>query len=297
MNRISSGEKIAVLGGDARMLHCARHLSRLGFETALFGFDTSADDIESCTRCNDINDALSAAKIVVLPIPVSTDGVTLSMPLSDYTLTLPSLFSIINSGTVVFGGNVSDDIQSLAGKFGISIIDYFSREELKIANAVLTAESAVEIAMSTTDFSLTDYPVLVVGYGRIGKALCRMLKAMGCEVFASARKDSDKAWIRAFGYSPVDTGNIAGCVEKCRLIFNTVPFMVLDDSVLSRIDKECLIIDLASKPGGVDFEKAKGENLKVIWALALPGKKLKSSAGKAISDTIINILEEEGMTE
>ena len=293
MNKLPYNAKIAVIGGDARMISCARKLSERGFETAVFGFDTCNEDVGSCTKCSDINDAVKGSRIIVLPLPVSSDAVTLNMPLSDFSITLPSLFSIIDNDTLVFGGNVSAETHSLSKKFGINIIDYFEREELKIANAVLTAESAVEIAMTATERSITEDPVLVIGYGRIGKALCRLLKAMGCQVYASARKNADKAWIRAFGYSAVDTGNIVSCVEKCKLIFNTVPFMVLDENTLSKVDKDCLIIDLASKPGGVDFEKARGEKLHVIWALALPGKKLKISAGKAISDTIINILDEE----
>ncbi len=296
MVKIPNGGKIAVIGGDARMLFCAEKLASYGYETAVFGFDISDEKSELSTKCNDINDALCESKAVILPLPVSNDRVTLNMPLSDFSLSLPSLFSIIPKDAVVFAGNVNDEVKSLAEKFSIEIIDYYDREELKIANAVLTAESAVEIAMVNTDFSITDYPVLVVGYGRIGKALCRLLKSMGCNVFASARKNADKAWIRAFGYSSVDTGNLNDCIKDCRLVFNTVPSVVLDGKVLSLLSKDSLVIDLASKPGGVDFEKAKNEKLKVIWALALPGKKLKISAGKVIADTLINIFDEEGMT-
>ena len=284
--------KIAVIGGDLRMLHCGRYLSEFGFETALYGFDNCCDNIGGCTKCASFEDAVKNSNIIILPLPVSCDGITLNMPLSETAVTLPSLFSLIDKDSVLLAGNVSKEIQSLSQKFGLTIVDYFDREELKIANAVLTAESAVEIAMTETDRSITSEPVLVVGYGRIGKALCRLLKSFGCNVYASARKCSDKAWIRAFGYSDIDTADSGKIVSQCKSIFNTVPFMVLDEEVLSLVSKDCLIIDLASKPGGVDFEKAKGENLRVIWALALPGKKLKISAGKAISDTIINILEE-----
>lgn len=287
--------KVSVIGGDLRMLHCAKCLSEFGFETAVYGFDNTCESIGGCTKCSSFEDAVKNSKIIIFPLPFSCDGITLNMPLSESVLTLPNIFSIVEKESVVLAGNVSKETYSLSQKFGLDIIDYFDREELKIANAVLTAESAVEIAMTETDRSITSEPVLVVGYGRIGKALCRLLKALGCNVYASARKCADKAWIRAFGYSDVDTSDISKIVSRCKIIFNTVPFMVLDEKVLSLVDKECLIIDLASKPGGVDFEKAKVENLRVIWALALPGKKLKISAGKVISDTIINILEEGDM--
>ena len=297
MIKIKGNSKIAVIGGDARMIYSAKKLSERGFETAIFGFENYEGDIGSCTKCNDINDALKNSFMIILPLPLTADGVTLNMPLSECVITLPSLFALVEKNTLIFAGNVQDETQSLARKFGLEIIDYFSREELKIANAVLTAESALEIAMTETEQSITENPVLVVGYGRIGKALCRLLKSVGCQVYASARKSEDKAWIRAFGYSAVDTGSINSCIKDCRLIFNTVPYMVLDESTLKCVHKDSLIIDLASKPGGVDFEKAKGEKLRVIWALALPGKKMKISAGKAISDTILTILDEEDLME
>ena len=56
--------------------------------------------------------------------------------------------------------------------------------------------------------------------------------------------------------------------------------------------KDTLIIDLASKPGGVDFNAAKECGIKTIWALALPGKKLPVSAGKIMARTVIDTLED-----
>lgn len=294
MTKLSRNRKVAVIGGDERMIYCEKNFRNAGFDTALFGFDGCGEKAEdvSCRNAKNINEALDNAEIIVLPVPLSTDSVTLNMPLSDFVLTLPALFSVIDKNAVVFAGNVSPEVMRLAEKLNVKIIDYFEREELKIANAVLTAESAVEIAMSETDTSLSEMTALVVGYGRIGKALCRLLKSFGCNVYASARKDADKAWIRAFGYSPIDTGKIKEEIGRCELIFNTVPFMVLDKERLAGVRKDCLIIDLASKPGGVDFETARGEGLRVIWALALPGKKLKASAGRIICNTILNILDE-----
>ena len=53
-----------------------------------------------------------------------------------------------------------------------------------------------------------------------------------------------------------------------------------------------MIVDLASKPGGVDFEAARKMGIKVIWALSLPGKVAPDTAGDIIGKTIINILDE-----
>ena len=63
-----------------------------------------------------------------------------------------------------------------------------------------------------------------------------------------------------------------------------------------RIRKDCLVIDLASKPGGVDFKAASELGVKVVWALGLPGKVAPISAGRIIADTVMNILSERGLT-
>ena len=52
------------------------------------------------------------------------------------------------------------------------------------------------------------------------------------------------------------------------------------------------MIDLASKPGGIDFDAARELGVNTIWALSLPGKVAPISAGQIICDTIHNILTE-----
>ncbi|MEG0692813.1 MAG: dipicolinate synthase subunit DpsA, partial [Oscillospiraceae bacterium] len=119
--------------------------------------------------------------------------------------------------------------------------------------------------------------------------LSRMLSCMGAKVTVSARKFSDIAWIQVNGYSSIHTCDLAEVISTQQLIFNTVPATVLDENLLSQVKKDCLLIDLASKPGGIDFDTAKRLGLKTIWALSLPGKVAPISAGKIIFDTIQNI--------
>ncbi|MBQ7399879.1 MAG: dipicolinate synthase subunit DpsA [Clostridia bacterium] len=280
--------KFAVVGGDLRQIYSAIELADSGYEVALYGFDEFNGDIGLCTRCKNLSDALNNSDIVILPMPVSNDSVNLFLPMSDKKISLSELFDGIDKKTIVFGGRT----ECISKDFGIDIIDYFEREELVVANAYLTAESAVGIAMGELKESIKDVSVLVMGYGRIGKALCNLLKGMGVNVYASARKRRDFAWIRAYGYSPVDTSKVCDIVSSCKVIFNTIPELVLGEETLGCIRNDSIIIDLASKPGGVDFEAAKKCGLKVLWALALPGKKLPVSAGRAQARTILDILED-----
>ncbi|MBE6681479.1 MAG: dipicolinate synthase subunit DpsA [Ruminococcaceae bacterium] len=283
--------KIAVIGGDLRQVYTATELANNGYEVAVFGFENFTGDIGLCTRASCVDDALNKSRCVVLPMPLSNDGKMLFMPFSDIKLGLCDLFSKVSDDIMLFGGRVGD----VSEKYGVKIEDYFEREELVIANAYLTAESAVSIASNEMKESLRYMSVLVMGYGRIGKALCHLLKGMGANVYASARKNKDFEWIRAFGYSPIDTSKVCDVVASCRLIFNTIPKLVLGEDVLCCLQKDCLVIDLASKPGGVDFEAAKKCGLKTLWALGLPGKKLPISAGRVQARVILDMLEDEGV--
>jgi len=138
---------------------------------------------------------------------------------------------------------------------------------------------------------------LITGYGRIGKVLARMLKGMGAYVCVEARKYADLAMIDSIGCEAVSLGELPLCVGSFDAIFNTVPAMLFDRDLLGRIDRKTLIIDLASKPGGVDFEAAKEMGIRVIWALSLPGKIAPVTSGAIIKDTIMNIMNEILMSE
>lgn len=76
------------------------------------------------------------------------------------------------------------------------------------------------------------------------------------------------------------------------VVFNTIPEMILDKEMLEFVENDCIIIDLASKPGGVDVDAAKDLGIKVISALGLPGKVAPVTAAMVIRDTIYNIIEE-----
>ena len=283
--------KIAVIGGDLRQIYTGISLADRGYEVAMFGFDKYDGDVGLCTRCSSISDALRNCDSVVLGNPVTNDGYNLFLPLHDKIVSLKEVLINVDKKCVILGGRTSNIIEN----YQCMIIDYFSREELIIANAYLTAEVAIGMAMSEINESLLDMSVLVMGYGRIGKSLCYLLKGMGANVYASARKESDFAWIKAYGYSPIDTSNVCEIVTSCKLVFNTIPQLVLGENVLNCLQKDTLIIDLASKPGGVDFEAAKKCGLKALWALALPGKKLPVSAGRAQASVILDMMEDKGV--
>lgn len=164
-----------------------------------------------------------------------------------------------------------------------------------IPNAVPTAEGAIEIAIAETPITIHGSKSLVLGYGKIGKILSKDLYALGAQTYVEARKYADLAMIEGHGYEPLPLDNLKDHIHEFDIIFNTIPALILDDEILTKVKKDALIIDLASKPGGIDFDAAKAYGLKVIWALSLPGKIAPVSSGAIIKDTIMNIIKELGV--
>lgn len=137
--------------------------------------------------------------------------------------------------------------------------------------------------------------VLVIGYGRVGKLTAHRFAALGAKVSVAARRFEDLAWAEALGYGVEQTGRLVGWLCGYDLVVNTVPARVLSEKELRDLKPGCLVVDLASKPGGVDFDMAARLGVKAIWALSLPGKVAPVTAGRAIKNTIYNILSELGV--
>jgi len=178
------------------------------------------------------------------------------------------------------------------GQILITGEDFLLREDFQIKNAVLTAEAAIEIAMSEMPVSLHGCSALVIGFGRIGKLLCSRLAAFGASVTASARNDGDFAWIDTLSYKSVHTQNLSGSLHTYDVIFNTVPHMVLSSEHLSKIKRYSIVIDLASKPGGTDFNAAKLLDRRCLWALSLPGDYAPETAAQIMRQSLYSILAE-----
>lgn len=275
--------KAAIIGGDKRMLYAAKAFSDSGAEVAVAGFD----DLESQCEMQvmSVGDALKWADISVLPIRPLTDGF-LNCPYAKEKLHAES-FAVMNGNKPVFSGNC-DSIQPY---LHAPVFDYAAREDFAVGNAVLTAEGAIDLLLSRYEDSIFGTPILILGYGRIGKVLARYLDALGADVTVAARKSSDRAWIGAMGYHPIDYSYKE--LNRYPIIINTVPAPILTADLIDTLRDDVFLIDLSSKPGGMDFQRIRERGLSCIHALALPGKTTPKAAGRIIKETIIRIIKEE----
>lgn len=259
---------VSVAGGDLRQLTLAKMLASDGYDVKIYGFDK---DIKTTglNRTDSIEQALDA-DIVILPVPVTFDNTTINAPFAESPLTIEEFLKTINPLSIVFGGRISEQLSSALEKRGIMHRDYMKRDELAIRNAIPTAEGAIEIAVSETPITVHGSSCLVLGYGKVGKVLAKFLDGLGAKTYVEARKYADLALIESHGYIPLSLNEAKTRIGEFDIIFNTVPALILTRELLEKVNSNSLIIDLASKPGGVDFEAAKELGVRVIWALSLP---------------------------
>lgn len=284
---------ILVAGGDLRQVYMAQILAEK-YKVYLIGFDKNVVTSEETVLIDSLMHLTERVDYIILPLLASNDGVMVNTPFFKYSIPLDNLVSLIKEGGLVFGGKFSPMAKEVFESRNITTIDYFEREELTVLNAIPTAEGAIQIAMEELPTTLFGQKVLITGFGRITKVLVNILNGLGAKISITARKYSDLAWAEIYGCTGVHISQIDSALGEYDLVFNTVPAIVLGEKQLSALKKSCLVIDLASKPGGVDFDTASRLGVKTIWALSLPGKVAPVTSGEIIAHTIQNILTERG---
>ena len=270
---------VGILGGDRRMSLLSNYLKEDGYAVRTWELPDGAEPSALCDAAK--------AEVIILPVPLAKDGT-----LNGTDLALPELWKLLQPAQRIFAGAIRTEDKEAAQSCGLTITDFFSREELTVRNAVPTAEGAIETAMQHLPVTLHGTPCLVIGFGRIGKLLAHDLKALGAQVTVSARKLSDLAWIDAFGYAGEHTNRLSGKLGGFRVIFNTVPQQVVGESLLRELMPDCLLIELASV-SGFDLAAVEKLHLTYIKAAGLPGKVAPETAARAMKETLCKLMEEQ----
>ena len=287
-------KKFAVIGGDLRIIKLVKMLAEEGNAVYTFGLEKAEElkENENIIFCEKLSRAIPEdVEVVIAPIPFSSNGVNINAPFSNNEISVRELIHYLNA-KILIAGSISPDIYNLANDEYIEIIDIMKREELAVLNTISTAEGAIEIAIANTNKIIHGSNVLILGFGRIGKVLARKMAGLSAKVTCAARKDEDLAWIRAYGHNETNINNLGENLSKYDIIINTVPHLILTKERLEYVKEDVLLIDLASNPGGIDKKTVKERNLKLILALALPGKVAPVTTAEFIKDTIYNILKE-----
>ncbi len=273
---------ISMIGGDLRIVRLAELYSKEGNKVYTYGLEEYFNENKNnnVIICSNEKEAVDKSEIIVSGVPISKDGIHISAPYSKKEINLDDVKKLLNNKVFV-AGNIPTEFYNES----IKNIDLLKIEELTILNAIPTAEGTIKIIIEQMEQTIHESKILICGYGRIGKILCKRLSSFGANIYCAARRDSDLAWIREAGYFPVRYSEIKKYAAAIDVVINTVPVTILKEELKS-FKNDVLIIDVASNPGGIDKEKAKDLKLKVITALGIPGKEMPISAASYIKEII-----------
>ena len=263
--------EITLVGGDLRSYWAAQYLRQQGMDVRCCGVPGEEGQVIPKTIRN-----------LILPFPSFQGELIRGASAIPVRALLPSL----GQGSRVFGGML-DPMAAVFHERGAHCCELYGSEPLTTANAALTAEAAVFLAMERLPIALEGTNCLVIGFGRIGKLLAQKLRSLGAEVCVCARNAGDRAMAEAWGCKSDKTGLYRRGLSDYAVIFNTVPRQILSSHQLEQLSKDCLLIELASAPGGFSLETCKALGLQSVAAPGLPGKYAPKTAGILYAQSIL----------
>lgn len=195
-------------------------------------------------------------------------------------------------GTILLAGRPGVPLQRAVREANLPMLDYFQRPELECLNAVPTAEGCLAMLLQIRQRTIWESEFLVLGYGRVGRAVARRLGLLGGHVTVAARSAEQRANARCAGHHAEPLSALSKLLPSFDTVINTIPAPVLTRAMLQKLPPEALVLDLASLPGGTDFAAAAALGIRAEHALALPGKCAPRTAGTLIAQTVLAMLEE-----
>ena len=290
MSSVLSGIKIAVIGGDDRELILVSELVKRGATVVVAGFPRGKVSYGAFV-VNNVEEACKDTEVLILPLPGTNEKGEIRAVYAEQELILTEkAIASVASNAVIVIGSARKFLKDWAGKYGLNLLEIVEMDEVAILNSIPTAEGAIQIAMEETATTIHGSKTCVIGFGRVGITMARTLKALGSEVTVVARNSGQLARAYEMGCTRAVYEDLHEIMNHTDIVFNTVPTMVLDRNILKYANPDVLIIDLATQPGGTDFEAANTFGLKAILAPGLPGKVAPVFAGKILADVIPRML-------
>lgn len=277
--------KFCFIGGDSRNIELAKILAKDEMLVYTYGLEkgfVEKDLNPKIIQCKNLEPAINEAEIIITALPFSKDNKNINTPLSEKNLKIEEILNKIK-GKKVFTGNISKEIKEKFDKENIKFFDIIKDEEFAILNTVPTVEATIKIIIENTKNIIQNSRCLIMGFGRIGKILSYKIQALSLRTTVIPTNKIEEAWGKAYGYDIITFEKIKDRKEilsEYDIIINTIPKIILKEEELKNIRNDALIIDLASKPFGIDRNFMKEQEMNFIEALGLPRKNCTSYSCK-----------------
>jgi dipicolinate synthase subunit A len=186
---------------------------------------------------------------------------------------------------VVIGGRADEEVKAHFNSTDVKYFNMLEDEKFQARNSRLTAEGTLNVVLSHSLMALDEMSVLVIGFGRTGAAVARILRQVGVKRLTVATTASLRpAYAFADEVIPVGSFDFA----QYDTVINTVPQHIIDDKAVLTFSPSALYIDLATKPAlNLCFAKYLGIDAEIYPAL--PAKTAPLSAARAIKDYVLEV--------
>lgn len=281
-------KRALIIGGDKRQYYMAEYLAKRGFEVAAYGevFAEATSGVQCLQTPKEVIQRLKETdSSVILPVPVTTDRESIKG--TGGKLRCQELLPVFRQQKKIYGGSLPENMRNQGEIKQGQYVDFMKSEQVALFNAVATAEGSIAEACSLGVVQLTGSSCLVAGYGRCGEALAHKLKQFGAQVTVMERSRRQRARAQTFGMQACEMQTEQAHFNQYDYIFNTVPALILTEELLMQCKKEAVIIDIASAPGGVDYEAAGRLGIRAKLCPGLPGKYAPKTAGEILAEAVI----------
>ena len=214
-------------------------------------------------------------EIIILPIPTTRD----KKYLKDSDIPLEDIVKIAREGVFVIGYSLPREfILQLEGR-GALVFDAGCDEEFLLKNAELTAICTIGVLLTSSALAPGDMSFGIVGYGRIGKKLTRLLLFLGAKVRVYTSRDNMRLELCEFGVASSMSTREA-CFRDIDILINTAPAVLFDKC---SIPSGLRVIDLAS-----------GNNFPFLDSYesypSIPARMFPESSGRALGESALSFL-------
>lgn len=275
---MSNYRSAVVIGGNAAQLELSKILSQT--KSTAYIPDGAAFEKQA--------DKISRSDLVFLPLPISKNGSDIFA--TGAKISLESVKLRLKDGSVVLGGSFGESFKGWLKFREFEFFDFYADEAFKTYNAALTAQAALRLILENSDDAIFSKKVLLTGFGNVSKALARLLKAVGADVYIAARSQAQRSLAFCCGYKTLELCDMGRVLYIFDFIVNTVASNIFSYKNVTTIKDDALFVELASKPFGALKDDFELEGKKYLFAPSLPGRFYPKSVANAILKSCRNYL-------
>ncbi len=235
---------------------------------------------------------IASYSYIILPVPVSKDNENIYCSKADFVISLSELEEKLTPLQTVFGGGFPENFKNQLDKKGVKSFDFMTDESFVTANAYLTAQGTLRLVLENTEEYIIGKKMLIIGFGRVAKAVASIMKGIGADVYIAARNFSQLKLAELCAYKKVNLSDMSGCLSDFSYIFGTVPSNVLTEDNIKFIRDDCIYFELASAPFTADKNAFERYGKRYILGGALPGKFLPVASGNLLFEYIMRFTSE-----